>query len=82
MALVEGGKPPMKARAKAWVDKTLIRWGMSKKARRVTYHYAGLFYEQLIAMVPITLLQVNRSRDDISMQPRMIDYVTYPAAPS
>ena len=58
MAVVEGGKPPMKVRAKAWVDNKLIRCGMGKKARRVTYHYARLFYEQLFALLPITLLQV------------------------
>jgi hypothetical protein len=56
-------KPGLLTRAKASMhnklDGAMIKAGMQRKTRALTFHYISLLNEQLMAMVPITLLQVR-----------------------
>ncbi|WIA21511.1 hypothetical protein OEZ85_000714 [Tetradesmus obliquus] len=54
----QGAKTTLAARAKKKCDGWMIAKGWTSKTRGLVWHYSNLLKEQLMAMLPITMLQV------------------------
>lgn len=52
-------RPPVLQRAKRSSNRWMRRKGWSLHNRQLVFHYAQLVWEQVSAMLPITLLQVG-----------------------
>ena len=61
-------KPSLGKRAHAKADAVLAdKLKISKHGRLMTWHYLGMLWEQLRAMLPITLLQVSQAYVTLGM---------------
>jgi hypothetical protein len=55
-------RPPLLLRAKRSGNRWMRRKGWELHTRQLVFHYVQLIWEQLSAMLPITLLQVSPVR--------------------